>query len=107
MGKIMNLYKYTFKIISDYDKNFASTKLVLLKYPIIKETPYGHWIKYWNKQNKKWVPKTGGNLFAYTTEAWALDNFIQRKRRQIGLIKFNLKRIEEAKKLAEDLIKQL
>ena len=101
----MNLYKYTFRIIKDVDGNFIRTKLELLTHPVVKETNSGYWIRRNNSLNKKWVPKKGKNIFAFTDKKDALNNFIHRKKRQIGLMTFNLSRIKEAKILADNLIK--
>jgi len=101
------LYKYTFGIVCDYDIP-AQSELILLEYKINRETKSGYWIKYLGlKNDEKWVPKDGKNLFAFIDKKDALNNFIHRKRKQIGYITYNLKRIKEAKALAEDLIKKI
>ena len=103
----MKLYKYTFRAIFNLDDRFNSTKLELLEYQVIKKTPHGYWIEYYNSaKKKKWVPKIGKNPFAFVNKKDALNNFIHRKSRQIGLIRFNLKRVKEAKVIAESLMKE-
>ena len=102
----MKLYKYTFRAIFDCEGQFSHTELELLEYSVLKETPCGYWIEHYGSAKfKKWVSKRGKNLFAYADKKDALNNFIHRKSRQIGLIKFNLKRIKEAKAIAEKLMK--
>lgn len=98
----MNLYKYTFESVYDWTNSFSHVELKLLRYPVLRETNYGYWILYYgNKNKKKWVPKNGKNLFAFSDKNKALENFYYRKKRQIRLISFNLNRIMEAAELAK------
>jgi hypothetical protein len=99
----MILYKYTFRINALRNRSYSELKL--LEYQVKRETKSGYWVRYLGlKNDEKWVPKEGKNLFAFRDKKDALNNFIHRKRKQIGYITYNLNRIKEAKVLAENLL---
>lgn len=74
----MELYRY----VTAY--NAASEMYPSLRtFSIIKETPKGYWIE---NTGRKWVPKEGKNLFAFSSKADALDNFIARKIKELSIL---------------------
>lgn len=77
--------------------------IVLNEYQLIKETPKGYWINVYYNEFNKWVSKTSIKRYAYPTKKEALNSFIQRKIRQQGILKNQLKMCENH--LMDGLIK--
>ena len=98
------LYRYndiwTFDMYGD-----ALTQVRLVKYPIIKETPCGYWIRhqYWSQDKKRWVSKDGLRAYAKDTEDKALDSYIARKWKQVCIIERNLEHAKQGLKLGIEL----
>lgn len=65
-----------------------STRLNMVSYDVIKETPKGYWIDIWPK---KWVSKNGKKRFAYPTQEEAKISFIKRRERQVTILSNQLK----------------
>jgi hypothetical protein len=96
-----------------YDDLHTDKELWLQEFDIIKVTPKGFFIEFcMNKNNKKWVPKLGVNVFAWDSKEKALFNYIKRKEKQIDILKYKLqkakvklntaKKIDLKPKLLED-----
>ena len=79
----------------------------LQRYPIIKETPYGWWIRvsYWQPDNKKWVSKTARGAWAKDTPEKALESYIARKCRQIAILEEQLDNARAWRELAKKMQK--
>ena len=77
-------------------------KLILNKYPIIKETPCGFWIRmsFWSADKKRWVSKDGKSAYAKQTEEAALASYIKRKESHIGYLKGHMRKAEAGLELA-------
>jgi hypothetical protein len=87
-----------------YDDGHTDKELRLQEFDIVKETPKGFFIEFYqNKNNKKWVPKLGVNIFAWETKEKALFNYIKRKEKQIEILKYKTQKaatkLEIAKKI--------
>ena len=68
--------------------------------PLIKETPKGVWVGH-SPCTKRFVLKAAKKHYACSTEQEAKESFIARKKRQIRILKSQLRNAEEALKLAE------
>lgn len=103
----MNLYRYDDMVYSTCSisvsgcETYGTTpvQLELREYSVIKETKCGWWISY--AFGKKWVAKGGGKRFAYHSISLALESFIIRKNRQIGIFETRLSRARTALAMAE------
>jgi hypothetical protein len=74
-------------------------KVELQEYRIIKRTPQGAWIVYgsWSMHTpKRFVLLSARKRFACETKEEALESFKARKRKQIKILKAQLKRAEMA-----------
>jgi len=102
-----NFYRYEAVIyaVHDHDGELVSPsirnpKIELRRYHLIKETPKGYWIgsflNSWDSQPywKKWVSKTTKKRYAYPTKAEALQNYIKRTEKRIGILKSQLEECE-------------
>lgn len=81
-------------------------KLKLHKYRIIKRTPCGAWISLGyppfsviDNMHRKFVNLKANKQFACETEERALESFYARKRRQIKILRAQLRRAERAVEL--------
>jgi hypothetical protein len=75
----------------------------LEKYEVTRETPKGYWIGGLYQQEKKWVPKSGKNIFAFESEKDAMYNYVKRKERQILILENKLERARNWYKAARDI----
>ncbi len=79
----------------DYEPSkIPNPKIELSEFSLVKETPKGYWICY-GKQGgttifKRWVSKTSKKRYAYPTKQEALQSFIKRNQRRIGILKWQL-----------------
>lgn len=99
----MKLYKYIDTYLILDEEGSRREKLELISFDVIKETKCGYWIMV--NYKRKFITKTNKSSkkrFAYTTKEEALNNFIKRKTRQLGFIKFQLNRIERALNFANN-----
>lgn len=90
----------------DYPLPGSDLKVELERYRVIKRTPKGAWIDCggWGlNSDKKLVLLDSKKRFACPTKKEALESFKARKRRQIKIVKAQLKRAEEALSAAEEL----
>lgn len=56
----------------------------LIKFPVVKETPKGYWIKPYSWSDElKFCLKGNGKRYAYIEEPCALESFVARKRSQL------------------------
>jgi len=87
-------YRYEdFKTVQGFD-------IKLKKYPVIKHTPCGAWIKL-ESGEKKFVRADTRKKFACPTPEKALESFEQRKKAQARILKHQLFRAEQALKLID------
>jgi Fe-S cluster assembly scaffold protein SufB len=78
---------YLYRYEDDYDQ------IRLREFRIVKETSCGWWINKWpwhDKNNLKFVYKTGKNNFAKKTKKEAAENYYHRKHRHISILKHKL-----------------
>lgn len=74
------------------------------RYRILRRTPKGVWIEMSGFPfTDKFVLLYGRKRFAYPTKEEALTSFIARKRRQIGICKYQLEVAERAMEIAKDI----
>ena len=86
-----NLYRYE----RDKCEEYATNKIRLCTYHIIRETPQGYWILLYNK--KKWVSNSSKKRFAYPTKDEAYNGFIKRTERCVRILRAQLR-------IAEDML---
>ena len=104
----MKFYRYKNPpYISQYSKS-----IIEVTFTLIKETPCGYWIVKDYKgalfnidENKRWVSKNGLRRWAYPTKLEAMVNFWHRKRKEIELLEYRLKRSIKAQKEVDKMIK--
>lgn len=94
------LYRYRDYVTSSYDcisETFGSSyvRVIMDSYLILKRTPKGAWI-HLDSWQKKFVNLTARKQFACETPKKARLSFIFRKKRQIKLLKSQLKHAEHA-----------
>jgi hypothetical protein len=94
------LYRY------DYMKAFGEpVKLVLWKYPVLRETPKGYWIeRSWG--HEKWVAAGGGG-FAQETELAALKRYIRRKQTHRQILGTRYDELAIVIQMAEQKLREL
>ena len=85
---------------------------------LVRETPCGWWVSpdrhfseqrekelniepRYNPYKKRWISKTSRKKFCYPTRREALESFLARKGRQIGILKFQLQGAENAYRQAK------
>lgn len=101
----MKFYRYETVEYSESDIGIPNPTLVLREFNLFKETPKGHWIGCGlhipgSLRGKAfWVSKTSKKRYAYPTKAEALNNFIRRKKRQKGILKYQLSSCQAALEL--------
>jgi hypothetical protein len=103
MGEKRELYRY----VDDQDANGVHVRLK--KYMIIKETDCGFWIipdymkNYQGMHDgcKRWVRKTSLSGYANQSKHDAMRNFEKRKKRQIQMSEYWLRRAKSALSIAE------
>lgn len=90
----------------------------LEEYPIVKRTPKGVWINLYSHiypvplepswtDGKKFVNLEARKKYACLTKEEALESFKARKRKQINILKGQLKDAEQALKIAENGVQKL
>lgn len=84
------------------DTLYSEERVMLVKssFPVLSTTPTGVWLDVYGA--KRFVKLDARKRFACPTEAEALESFHARKRRQIRLLKHQLRRAETALTLTED-----
>lgn len=77
----------------------------IMEYKILKITPKGHWIHFYNQKGKKFVCKNNWNRFAYETVEEALNAYIRRKIWQVqkvsGILSLAKRNLIIAKEMKE------
>lgn len=79
----------------------SGVHVYLQKLPVVKETPCGVWVEQYGG-GTRFVLKAARKRFACPTQEEALTSFKARKRRQIGILRAQLERAEEALDKAEN-----
>lgn len=87
-------YRYDTHGYDEYSEQFFCDE-----FAVIKVTQAGQWLQVYGK--KKFVLNTSRKKFAYPTRELALESFIARKTRQIGILKAQTIRAETALKAAQ------
>lgn len=80
----VTLYAYRFEY--DYDTNDYAGKLILIKFPVVRRTTSGYWIKIRyrdcsikkNPNREKFILRGSRNSFAYMSIEKAWENYIRR-----------------------------
>lgn len=85
---------YRFKETRRSESRITLTKL---EYFILSKTPTGFWIEYHGR--KKFVKSDAKKKFACEKEEDALESYYARKRRQISILKHQLRQAEAALRL--------
>lgn len=99
-------HRYNESSWDDYlDKFIPHIRLRMDSYLILKTTPCGVWISLFGG-SKRFVLLTARKKWACKTKEEALESFIRRKKRQIGILECQLAEAQEALRLAEALVKQ-
>ncbi|NLR94946.1 hypothetical protein [Flammeovirga agarivorans] len=96
---MIKLYRYTQGNVLNSEFGFPDiSKPILSEFEVITETDKGYWIKPYKKDdgitftsgvyffNKKWVPKEGVNLFAFTEKNKAMFNLKKRTEKRIKIL---------------------
>lgn len=104
----MKLYRY------EISQTHAGIELDLETFKVIKETPKGYWIKpdsliSWPGEDnwagsdwgKRWMKKDASRVYACKTEELALSEFIGRKKRQVHILKEQLRIVTAGIEFAE------
>jgi len=99
-------YKYcTNETLRDWEDK-SCVKVGAQEFNVISETEKGYWIVVAGK--KKWTSKTSKRRFAYPTKQEALENFIQRTKRNIAINYYNIDfaklALEEAESLKQNTL---
>jgi predicted phosphohydrolase len=100
----MKLYRYEKEChqetLRDWDDN-SNVKVALREYNVYRHTPKGYVIKHGMKD--KWISSTGKKRFAYPEKLDAMNNFIARTYRSIGIMNhytdYSELALEEAEKI--------
>ena len=66
------------------------TKIVLYKYRVLRRTPKGAWIDYFNDRGKRFVLLTARKQYATNTKEEAKQQFIHRTTRYISILQSRL-----------------
>ena len=75
----------------------SRVKVVVTKYKVLKRTPKGAWIHYYNGNgDKKFVRLTARKQFACNTREEALESFLFRKKRQESILASRLNKVRDA-----------
>ena len=88
-----------------YVDGVVTSKPMLRKYLILKETPKGYWIQRHphDTLNKRFVYKSGRNNYAKSTTEEALESYIARKLKQVDILTINLGRAKSMLQLAQNI----
>jgi hypothetical protein len=84
---LLDLYLYRYQ-----DQDGESK---LHQYPVIKETEHGYWIET-ECLTQKLCKKEASKSFAYLKKEDALYSYIQRKRKQYRILKYQQENVEQA-----------
>jgi|GEM_PF-3014061 len=104
----MNEYLYRYVDVAyslgcdEYDNPYPgyNLKVELKKFKIIKRTPKGAWLAFYDglflEDSKKFVLLSARKKYACETKELALESFVARKRRQVRILGSCIKRAETA-----------
>lgn len=87
-----------------YDVNLycaETPEIVLSRIEVIRTTPKGVWLASHDKLEERFVRNNARKRYAYPTVEEAKQSFIMRKRRQVVILAFQLKAIENALRTVE------
>ena len=100
------------KLLYRYDDIVMMTtvKTLLRQFTVLRETPKGYWVNEGynqycpeiNEQYKKWVSKTSIKRLCYPTKEEAFKSFLARKKRQLLILKGQIRMVEIACKLKDE-----
>ncbi len=105
------LYRYYERkvgVLDHYGEDIIDSylKLSLDKYPVLKRTPKGAWIRHYGPfSSRKFVLLTARRKFACDTKADALESFIARKESHIRHLRARLTTAEKALQLGQAKLK--
>lgn len=63
---------------------FSECKIHYIEVPVTKTTPKGHWVDFHG--TRKFILSTARKKWAYPTRHEAIESFIAKKKRQIGIL---------------------
>ena len=97
-------YYYRYYEQIDYDPYFSglelyrgTVRLECTKYPVVRKTPKGAWIRRWSGSNPEtFVLDSSPKKVAWPTKKEAAAHFITRKKNQVMLLTRQLARAQEA-----------
>jgi len=100
-------YRYedrSYSTIIDADREIfgSEVKLECRQYRVIKHTPKGVWLDVYGR--KRFVLNSAIKRFACSTRVLALESFIARKDRQIGIY---TSRLMQAKQMRQEALRRL
>lgn len=87
----MKYYRYQETYWSDHQ-----VSLTLHEYEVVKETPCGVKIELWTYGRERFINKYSKKKFACATKEEALISYHARKKRQVQILKAQLRRAEAA-----------
>lgn len=92
----MKLYRY-YEV--DYGEYATDIKVKCEEFNVRRTTPKGYWIRspHAYRGGERWVSNYSKKRYAYPTKKEALISFIARKRRQIGILSYQLEKATVAK----------
>lgn len=93
-------YFYRYSDISYGEYHSLGLRLEVLK--VVKETKCGYWLTFGFGGKDKFVLKYGWKRYAWPSKEEAFRSFRERKKRQVKILKAQLKRAEEALLLTPD-----
>ena len=97
------LYRYKDIWIGPSLLNISDIVLRLEQFEILKETPCGYWIKFWNgPKYKRFVLKEGTKRYALADKKDALESYYARKRKQLEILTAQCERAKLALNLTLD-----
>jgi len=106
------LYRYDYRVygcgVDQFDEPIRGcnhVKLQVTKYKVLKRTPKGAWIDYFNVNgnNEKFVRLTAKKQFACNTKEEALESFLFRKKRQLSILTSQIANVKTAINIANNM----
>lgn len=99
----MKLFRYN--DCNWYEEYTSADHLILETFEVIRETKKGFYIKYLGKE--KFILSGEGKRFAHTTIELALKSYIRRKKRQIAINKYSIKKAKHSISVALKIKEQI
>ena len=88
-----------YRFDSGHSSDIAS--VIYKEFKIIRRTPKGAWIKYWNEKGEKFVNLEARKQFASETKEIARTNFLARKKRYASILSSRLRSTEAEIRIME------